>query len=654
MTLCTSYHTAPDPQYGDKPMMMVRGLAGDLLNMLQQANVKKLQKAAEKLAKDQEKKRIAALRRGVQEEEGYDLSPFVTEKWKPGPMIPTVLEGGGGGGFGGDGGSGGGGGGDGTQWPPEPQPQWDAGGGDGDGEMSAEQIASMYGGNSSDEEEMQPSSFGQDVQPSSFGQGAPTAASFAEEAPALAPPADLLGMFGAPAPVPAADSVDMFGGMETMDMAGMETFEEPPPAPFDDAPVPSGGFGGGGGGGSGLIVDKVMGWVLESTSPDERPTPPDVGENLREGLKGLDEDELVQVAHFIAGRVEFNAVPVKLKSLVLISGLIEAVPAFKGAVTATCVEAVGAQVQFECEPDPSYGDKPMLMVRAKASEVHGILTRTPTKAELKTMAKEEKKTKTKTVPKLALKPSFKAAGKQVVNVNRMQGSSKGMFEQAQCQFGGKGNFVEVTMDLAVGGKFIITEEKSGTVREVSVLGCQSGNPKNARKGHAHQVRLDTLGLDSTGESKFIFSVDSDDSKDEWLHRFGRYAGIGPDGEALPVIRFKVLQEAPYFKEWTKDNKVLGVLAPGEFIEAFETKMDMSVRPVKNKARHAMGWTPQTAPDGSVVLEVVVEEKPKDAAVQPMMAVSVAPPTFDTIEDFNTSMIEPGAQNPARWQVTLGA
>ena len=45
----------------------------------------------------------------------------------------------------------------------------------------------------------------------------------------------------------------------------------------------------------------------------------------------------------------------------------------------------------------------------------------------------------------------------------------------------------VTCDLQAGGKFIVTEEGKGTIRELSVLGCVVGSPKSERKGHEGKV-----------------------------------------------------------------------------------------------------------------------------------------------------------------------
>lgn len=232
----------------------------------------------------------------------------------------------------------------------------------------------------------------------------------------------------------------------------------------------------------------------------------------------------------------------------------------------------------------------------------------------------------------------------VVMANRMDTRGDGLFSDATCQFSGKGSFVPVTCELKAGGKFIITEGKSEKVRELSVLGCTIGSPKNVRKGYPYAFRLDTVDpdpSDKTAETKFVVAVENAEDKHTWLKKLGRYSGIGPDGQALPVIRFKVLQEAPYFKNWTKDNKALGLLSPGDFIEVFETKFDVDQK--KNKARHAMGWTPQTAPDGSNVLEIAEEKEETPLAPMMMEATSVAPATFAEIEDFNVSMIEPALE-----------
>lgn len=77
-----NFACAPDPQYGEKPMMMVRKLAAEMVQLLGMLNDKQKMKEQEKLAKALEKERKRKARMG-QDEQGYDLSPFVAEKWKP-------------------------------------------------------------------------------------------------------------------------------------------------------------------------------------------------------------------------------------------------------------------------------------------------------------------------------------------------------------------------------------------------------------------------------------------------------------------------------------------------------------------------------------------------------------------------------------------
>ena len=94
----TTFTCPPDPQYGDKPMMMVRKLSVEMLGLLGGLNEKKMLKEADKIAKQLMKERQRKARMG-QEEDGYDLSPFVTEKWKPpaalhfGEPEPAIEEG---------------------------------------------------------------------------------------------------------------------------------------------------------------------------------------------------------------------------------------------------------------------------------------------------------------------------------------------------------------------------------------------------------------------------------------------------------------------------------------------------------------------------------------------------------------------------------
>ena len=77
-----NFSCPPDEKYGDKPMMMVRKLSNEMVALLNSLSVQKLQKDQEKLKKHLDKERRRKARLGS-DEQGYDLSPFVSEKWKP-------------------------------------------------------------------------------------------------------------------------------------------------------------------------------------------------------------------------------------------------------------------------------------------------------------------------------------------------------------------------------------------------------------------------------------------------------------------------------------------------------------------------------------------------------------------------------------------
>lgn len=88
-----NFSCPPDEKYGDKPMMMVRKLAGEMVMLLQGLNERQLQKDQAKMQKQLDKERRRRARLGP-DDQGYDLSPFVSEKWKPPPQLDFTPPGG--------------------------------------------------------------------------------------------------------------------------------------------------------------------------------------------------------------------------------------------------------------------------------------------------------------------------------------------------------------------------------------------------------------------------------------------------------------------------------------------------------------------------------------------------------------------------------
>jgi hypothetical protein len=100
--------------------------------------------------------------------------------------------------------------------------------------------------------------------------------------------------------------------------------------------------------------------------------------------------------------------------------------------------------------------------------------------------------------------------------------------------------------------------------------------------------------------------------------------------APPAVgaRVVVRMVAPFFAKYEKDTVVRGKLTPGSTLEILEARQDSAG---KVKVRHATGWTPMVAPDGSVVLEVLQLKSQQHAQRPPAAPAAEIPPLQRTSE-----------------------
>eukprot|EP01052_Picozoa_sp_SAG31_P003783 SAG31_NODE_149_length_22476_cov_41.827189_10_plen_1989_part_00 len=89
----------------------------------------------------------------------------------------------------------------------------------------------------------------------------------------------------------------------------------------------------------------------------------------------------------------------------------------------------------------------------------------------------------------------------------------------QCQWKGKGNFVQVWAELSSFGRlsFWHNRNQGAPLRTADVSACAVGLLNSQRKGHTYAFRLDLANEDSTGESKYVISSGSALQAQEWVH-----------------------------------------------------------------------------------------------------------------------------------------
>jgi hypothetical protein len=87
-------------------------------------------------------------------------------------------------------------------------------------------------------------------------------------------------------------------------------------------------------------------------------------------------------------------------------------------------------------------------------------------------------------------------------------------ELVKVQYGGKGDFQQVRLEITHGGDMVLYTHTEHTqqreeVQRAKLSGCSIADPKKTRKGHEHAVRLDVAeGAGTAGDLKYIVSAGS--------------------------------------------------------------------------------------------------------------------------------------------------
>ena len=89
----------------------------------------------------------------------------------------------------------------------------------------------------------------------------------------------------------------------------------------------------------------------------------------------------------------------------------------------------------------------------------------------------------------------------------------------QCQWRGKGNFVQVWAELTNCGHLSFRQNRNQgmPMRTAEVADCTVAMLTSTRKGHCHAFRLDLAIADSKGDTKHVLSAGSALQAQEWIH-----------------------------------------------------------------------------------------------------------------------------------------
>ena len=523
--------------------------------------------------------------------------------------------------------------------------------------------------------------------------------------------------------------------------------------------------------------EPMQNYILAITEDSDAAPAPDYIETAIRRSTLLDPQGAADCAQFFAQRLSFPSVPVKIKTLSLLTRVLnEGGPFMTLQMMTHGLAAIQATCSFTCAPDPKYGDKPMKMVQANAQSVLAILQTANTKKLQKAGEKAlmaQDKERARNLRKGIDDPDAYDMGPVILGTRQFKGDAAAAFkaydniqtgasavaepekwtppaqqmsqEQIAAVYGGGGDGgggggggggqppaqqfapepAAAPPQAAAAGLGAPppgtgpTRGAGGSLADTCadwVLQCTSADEQPAPPeplkmltealtqappaelpaiiahiaarldSHAVPVRLKALVLTEclvrdVGqmfreacvahlvpqlEATTQFTCEPDPvygdkpmnlvrAKAETVKEMvadpiaaaAKAAAGAPTTGETPLATFRVVQDCPYFKNWQKDSKVRGTLAENTIIEVYETRMDTAS--MKNKARHALGWTPTHAPDGSVVLEQLVDETPVPEWVSDDQkrdeALALVAPTlsFDTVAEFTPEMLEPAIE-----------
>ena len=126
--------------------------------------------------------------------------------------------------------------------------------------------------------------------------------------------------------------------------------------------------------------EPMQNYILAITEDSDAAPAPDYIETAIRRSTLLDPQGAADCAQFFAQRLSFPSVPVKIKTLSLLTRVLnEGGPFMTLQMMTHGLAAIQATCSFTCAPDPKYGDKPMKMVQANAQSVLAILQAANTK-----------------------------------------------------------------------------------------------------------------------------------------------------------------------------------------------------------------------------------------------------------------------------------
>eukprot|EP01043_Picozoa_sp_COSAG02_P046717 COSAG02_NODE_4397_length_5408_cov_7.517047_2_plen_1702_part_01 len=151
----------------------------------------------------------------------------------------------------------------------------------------------------------------------------------------------------------------------------------------------------------------------------------------------------------------------------------------------------------------------------------------------------------------------------------------------QVQFKGKGKFQKVWLCLAPGRPSLtFTRDTQGgkVLRTANADNCMVQLPKQARKNHEHALRLDLAENDSSGDTKFIIAVDTEDELERWMSSLKSYSlfvdHADPTTAGSHDVQVQVAQPDEHGKfHATLQNKDVAVLPVRQGLQVFDAAID---------------------------------------------------------------------------------
>lgn len=169
-------------------------------------------------------------------------------------------------------------------------------------------------------------------------------------------------------------------------------------------------------------IEEYEAGVIQVTANDDERPKPELMESLIKTALTADSSVCTEVARIISTRLHIDVVRIKIKSLDLIMQILTSKHRSEKSKFRLCIQRATQELitelqDYECDPDPTFGDKPCKLVQSHAKRLTQLLAdnlgRVAPKGEIKIGARKKHESKLEINPGAKIGWEFKLESKDI-------------------------------------------------------------------------------------------------------------------------------------------------------------------------------------------------------------------------------------------------